>query len=318
MDYNGKSVRRRMTEQLRRSLSILAVTGLVTFVAGCSVKTIAVNKLGDALASGTGSSFARDEDPELVRDAIPFALKTIESLIDQSPKHRGLLYAAASGFTQYGYAFIQQEADYTEAQDLDKATAMRARAKKLYLRAADYGLRGIEVDLPGFRDRLFKDPDAALQKTTKKQVPLLYWTGAAWAAAFAVDVTDSDLSIRQSAIEKMMRRALALDEAWEKGALHDFFISWEAGHASAGGSVAKAREHFARSKELSKGLRLGPYVSLAESVSLTENNKKEFEAMLNEALAIDVNKDVDARLANVISQRRAKWLLGRIEDLFVE
>jgi predicted anti-sigma-YlaC factor YlaD len=318
VDYNGKSVWRPMTEQLRRSISILAVVGVVAFEAGCSVKTIAVNKIGDALASGSSSSFAKDEDPELVRDAIPFALKTIESLIDQSPKHKGLLYAAASGFTQYGYAFIQQEADYTEAQDLEKANAMRARAKKLYQRAADYGFRGLEVDMPGFRDRLFKDPDAALQKTTKKHVPLLYWTSAAMATAFAVDVTDSELSIRQSSIEKMMRRALALDESWEKGSLHDFFISWEAGHASAGGSMAKAREHFARSKELSKGLRVGPYVSLAESVALAENNKKEFEALLNEALAIDVNKDVDARLANTISQRRAKWLLGRVEELFVE
>jgi predicted anti-sigma-YlaC factor YlaD len=307
-----------MTEQIRRYPCVLALVALVGVTSACSVKTIAVNKIGDALASGSSSSFARDDDPELVRDAIPFALKTIESLIDQSPKHRGLLLAASSGFTQYGYAFIQQEADFTEAQDLERATLMRVRAKKLYLRAVEYGLRGLEVDMPGFRDRLFKEPDAALAKTTKKHVPLLYWTGAAWAAAFAVDVTDSDLSIRQSGIEKMMRRALALDEAWEKGSLHDFFISWEAGHASAGGSVPKARQHFARSKELSRGLRLGPFVSLAESVSLTENNKKEFESLLKEALEIDINKDVDARLANVISQRRAKWLLGRIEDLFVE
>ena len=97
----------------------------------------------------SSSAFARDDDPELVRDAIPFALKTIESLIEQSPKHKGLLTAAASGFTQYGYAFIQQEADFIEAQDLDRGDAMRARAKKLYLRAVDYGLRGLEVDMPG-------------------------------------------------------------------------------------------------------------------------------------------------------------------------
>ena len=73
--------------------------------------------------------------------------------------------AACSGFTQYGYAFIQQEADYVEAQDLERATAMRARARKLYLRALDYGLRGLEVDYPGLRDRLRQDPNLALAKT---------------------------------------------------------------------------------------------------------------------------------------------------------
>jgi predicted anti-sigma-YlaC factor YlaD len=307
-----------MTDRLSRSLRTLAIGALVVAAAGCSIKKIAINKLGDALASGSTSTFAADDDPELVRDAIPFALKTIESLIEQSPRHKGLLTAAASGFPQYAYAFIQQEADYTEAQDLDRATRMRLRAKKLYLRGAEYGFRGLEIDLPGFRERLFKDPEAALAKTTKRQVPLLYWTAAAFAAAFAVDVTDSELSIRQTPIEKMMRRALALDDTWEQGSIHDFFISWEAGQASAGGSVAKAREHFARATQLSNGLRLSPYVSLAESVAIAENNKKEFEALLNDALRIDIGKAPRQRLANVISQRRARWLLSRVDELFVE
>jgi predicted anti-sigma-YlaC factor YlaD len=314
----GGLVWRPMKEQACYVLRPLAVVVLTVATSACSIKTMAVNKIGDALSSGSTSSFARDEDPELVRDAIPFALKTIESLLDSSPKHQGLLTSACSSFTQYGYAFIQQDADYVEAQDFQRATAMRARAKKLYLRAVEYGLRGLEVDVPGFRAQLKSNPDVVLAKLTKKHVPLLYWTGSAWAAAFALDVTDSDLSTRQSEIERLMRRALALDESWEMGSLHDFFISWEAGHASAGGSIEKAREHFARSKQLSRGLRASPFVSLAESVSITENNRKEFEVLLNEALAVDVNRAIDSRLANVLSQRRAKWLLGRVEDLFVE
>ena len=190
---------------------------------------MAINTVGNALAE-SGSNFAADDDPELIAGALPFGLKTIEGLLAQSPKHKGLLFASCSGFTQYSYAFVQQEADYIEAQDLQKATAMRARAKKLYLRAVGYGLRAFDVEFPGFSEQIRKDPDAALAKTTKKHVPLLYWTGAAWAAAFAIDVADSSLSVNQTAIEKMMRRALALDEAWENGSLHDFFISWEAAH----------------------------------------------------------------------------------------
>ena len=307
-----------MKDRSRFALLVLTVVVLAAASSACSIKMMAINTLGNALSSSSTSSFATDDDPELIRDAVPFALKTIESLIEQSPRHQGLLTAASSGFTQYAYAFILQEADYVEAQDLDRATRMRTRAKKLCLRGVDYGLRGLELDIPGFRRLLDTDPDAALAKATKKHVTLLYWTGAAWAAAFAVDVTDSELSIRQTAIEKMMRRALALDERWEKGSLHDFFISWEAGHASAGGSIAKAREHYARAVELAAGTRVSPLVSLAESVSMTENNRQEFETLLNEALAFDVDKAPAQRLANVIGQRRARWLLGRIDDLFVE
>ena len=306
-----------MLAMFRSPLRAAAIGGVALALSGCSIKRMAINSLGDALASGSSSTFARDDDPELVRDATPFALKTIEALIEQSPRHQGLLTAAASGFTEYGYAFVQQEADFTEAKDLERATELRQRAKHLYLRAAEYGLRGLEVDVPGFRDKLAANPDAVLAKLGRKHVPLLYWTGAAWAAAFAIDINDSELSTKQTVIEKMMRRALVLDEGFDMGALHDFFISWEVAHASTGGSMTAARAHFARAVELSAGRRVAPFVSFAESVSINENNRKEFEKLLNEALAIDLSKAPDQKLANVINQRRARWLLRRADDLFV-
>jgi len=305
-----------MLATLRLTLRAAAVGGLALTMSGCSIKRMAVNSLGDAL-TGSSSTFARDDDLELVRDALPFALKTIEGLIDASPRHQGLLTAAARGFTQYGFGFVQQEADFAEALDLERATVMRQRAKRLYLRAADYGLRGLEVDFPGFRDRLGGDADAVLAKASRKHVPLLYWTGAAWAAALAVDINDPVLSTKQTVIEKMMRRALALDEAFEEGALHDFFIAWDAAQAGTGGSRAKAREHFARAVELAAGRRAAPFVSLAEAVSINENNRKEFEELLNRALAVDIDKAPDQKLVNIVSQRRARWLLSRVDDLFV-
>ena len=295
-------------------LGLLGAVCLAVFLPGCS---FAVNRVGDALAGSTSSTFASDDDPELVAAAVPFGLKTIEALLAQSPKHKGLLLAACSGFTQYSYAFVQEQADYIEAQDLARATEMRARAKKLYLRAVDYGMRGLEVDFPGFRGSIRKDADAALVKTKKKHVPLLYYTAAAWAAAFALDVADSELSVNQTAIEKMMHRAVALDEAWNLGSLHDFFISWEAAHVSAGGSIEKALEHYQRSRQLSEGKRVSPLMSYAESVLLSQQKKKEFEDVLNEVLRFDMAQSPpDQKLANVIAQRRAKWLLSRLDELF--
>jgi hypothetical protein len=67
---------------------------------GCAVKTFAINKIGDSFVS-SGTTFAADDDVELVGQAVPFSLKLIESLLAESPNHRGLLLAAASGFTQY-------------------------------------------------------------------------------------------------------------------------------------------------------------------------------------------------------------------------
>jgi predicted anti-sigma-YlaC factor YlaD len=40
--------------------------------------------------------------------------------------------------------------------------------------------------------------------------------------------------------------------------------------------------------------------------------------MLEKALAIDVDADPTTRLANVVAQRRARWLLAHQSELFLE
>ena len=303
---------------MRRQLAEILTASLVLGVLpGCSVRKLAVNSLGNALAAG-GSTYASDDDPELVRQAVPFSLKTVEALLNESPKHKGLLFAAASGFSQYAFAFVEQDADLAEGKDLAAATALRDRAVKLYLRGRDYGFRGLEVDHPGFRERLRGDPAKALGPMKKQQVPLLYWTAAAWAAAMALSKSDSSLSADQHLAEAIMTRALALDEPWALGSLHDFFIAYEAGRSSVGGSVARARNHLNRALELAQGRRAWPYVTFAESASVGAQDRPEFEGLLRQALAVDPNRDPGQRLANLLAQRRAHWLLSRADELFVE
>jgi predicted anti-sigma-YlaC factor YlaD len=300
-------------------LLALAVAGaMVCALSSCSIQKLAVNKLGDALAN-SGSSWSSDDDPELVRDATPFALKTMESLLASSPRHTGLLLATASGFTQYSYAFVASEADYVESKDLAAATAMRARAVRLYRRAVGYGLRGLEVGHPGVTTALRRDPAAALATMSARDVPLLYWTGAAWAAAISLAKQDAELAADLPLVEAMMRRALALEEGFAGGAIHDFFIAFDGGRpAAAGGSIESARQHFARAMELARGNRAAPLVGLAETVSVATQNRAEFVELLRKAIAVDPDRAPEQRLANLIAQKRARWLLGRADDLFVE
>src|ERR1019366_2971308 len=84
-----------ITKLLCLTTLCLAVIG-----SGCSIKRMAVNKVGDALA-GSGTTFASDDDPELVKAAVPFSLKLMESVLNENPRHEGLLLAACSGFTEY-------------------------------------------------------------------------------------------------------------------------------------------------------------------------------------------------------------------------
>jgi predicted anti-sigma-YlaC factor YlaD len=303
-----------MKSKLFGGLAVVAAL----FLPACSIKHIAVNRLGSALAGG-GTTFTSDEDPELVRDALPFSLKLMESLLAESPRHQGLLLAAASGFTPYAYAFVQEEADETEDSDLEKATALRLRARQLYLRARDYGVRGLEVPHPGFGGKLQQDAKTAVQVATPKDVPLLYWTAASWGAAITLSKDNPDLVADQGIVEALIDRALVLDEKFDRGAIHTFLIAYEGSRNGAAGDFAvRARKHFDRAMELSGGYQAGPLVSMAENVSLQKQNRAEFAALLERALAVDVNAQPEYRLANLIMQRRARWLLGRTNELFLE
>ena len=267
---------------------LLALLLLVLALCGCSVRQMAVDRLGDALAEG-GGTFAADDDAELVRAAAPFSLKLVESLLAESPEHRGLLLAAARGFTQYAYAFVQQEAEEAEAEDLARSRHLEERARRLYRRARDYGLRGLAV--------------------TSDDVALLYWTGAAWSAWIGLSKDDPEALAQLPRAKALLERALALDETFDHGALHVVMMSLE---------PARAREHFARAMALTRGAHAAPLVSLAETVCVPQQRRAEFEALLAQALRIDPDGAPDLKLANRVAQRRARWLLSRAGQLFAE
>ena len=293
-------------------LACLLATG-----AGCSVKRFAVNRVGDALA-GSGTTFSSDEDPELIRAAVPFSLKLMESLLAESPRHKGLLFATASGFTQYAYAFVQMDADELEDRDLAAATAMRERARRLYLRARDYGLRGLETRHKGLRQALQTNSTAAVAVARTKDVPLLYWTAASWGAAIALSKDDPDRIAEVPQMEALLDRAFALDPDWGDGAIHGFLITYEMARQGAPGDpAARSRQHFERALALTGGRQAGPLVSFAEAVCIQKQDLKQFDTLLARAQAIDVDAAPENRLVNLVMQRRARWLAGKREDLFL-
>lgn len=296
------------------ALAIAVLTAMTVASTGC-VRAYATHGVADAV-SASGITYASDDDPELIAGAVPFGLKTMEGVLELQPEHSGLLLALTSGFTEYAFAFIEQPADEIADSSIDKATAMRKRARKLYLRARGYGFRGLEVAHPGFEKLWATDKEKALAALEKADVPILYWTAASWGLAIGAAKDDPEALADFPDVGRLAKRALALDEAWNRGTLHEFFITYEM--SAPDGSPKSARAHFERAVALSEGKRAGPFVSMAESVVVKEQNVREFKALLGKALAIDTSEKTEDRLANVIMQRRARRLLNATGDLFLD
>ncbi|MBW2369166.1 MAG: TRAP transporter TatT component family protein [Deltaproteobacteria bacterium] len=295
--------------------SIMIPTLMLTL--SCSVNKIAVNSLANALSKGGINAFAMDEDPELIGEAMPTTLKVMELLIQSAPDNQAILVAAASGFVQYSHAYVLRQAEALDSVDLASARKGRKRAKRLFLRARNYGLKALEVAYPGFSVSLALDPVKALEQINKADVPALYWTGAAWGSAISVSKDDMALLGDIGIVRAMMQKALSLDESWSNGAIHEFFILFSTASPDAdANSIEQAQDHFNRAMELNGGKSISPVVSLAESVCVIQQDRERFVVMLNDALDFNVDTWAEYRLSNILAQRKASYLLRKIDDLF--
>ena len=282
----------------------------------CSIKKIAANAIASTLAE-SGTTFTSDGDLQLVGDAIPFALKLQESTLESTPRHLGLLVATCSGFTQYSYAYVETDAEALPSSRRADVQAGRDRALRLYLRARGYCFRALNVRFGDkASDTLVQNPGPVLAKAKAADVPLLYWTAATWGLAISLGIDQPELAIDLPTVRAVADRALALDEKWNKGALHELFITLDSLPEALGGSPARAKEHFEKAVALQNGQSPGPYVALATGVAVASQDRAEFERLLKAALAIDPDKDPANRLVTLVSQKRARLLLGRVDEHF--
>ena len=295
-------------------LPFCCVIVLVVAISGCSPKKMGISRMADALTS-TASAFTRDNDPEFVRQAAPSTLKMVEMLLEESPSHAGLLMAACSGFTQYAYAFLQSDADAADPASA-AAKELKARGAAMYDRARGYCVRALELRHAGLGRAVQGDAKTALASMSAADVPALYWTGVAWGGALTLAENPFARIGEIATVRALFSRALQLDDTWDGGAIHEAMIAVESLPVLLGGSPARAKEHFDRAVALSNGQSAFAYVAMATGVAQPARDKREFERLLTAAIAIDVSKRPSLRLANLIAQRRARFLLSQMNRLF--
>jgi predicted anti-sigma-YlaC factor YlaD len=295
----------------------IALSSGLMLLSACSVRGLAIDSLAGVLSSGA-DTFASEEDPELARDAMPFVLKAIEAVLAEDPEQEDMLLAACTSFTQYSYAFVQTDATLLEFEDYKASLALEDRALKLYLRARDYGLRALELRHRGCSEGLIAAPADAVAAFEVDDVPIIYWTAAAWGLAISVGLDRPEIVADVDAVRALLRRALELDEDYDDGVIHEAMLVIESFPEVMGGSPERARLHFERALELSGGNKAAPYVTFAESVAVPSQNQAQFESLLETALAVDPNAMPASRLSNILAQRRARHLLNNTDEFFLE
>ncbi|MCB9378441.1 MAG: hypothetical protein H6511_06730 [Holophagales bacterium] len=300
-----------------RRARVVGAACVLVIAAGCSPTRFAAGRLGQSLASG-GSVWTGDDDPQLVAEAMPFALKTLESLVAAAPDDAGLLLATCRGFVSYAAGFVEPEAEALPESEFERAKAIRARAYRLHWRARGYCARAFAERFPEGAVALEGDLDRTLARAAPADVDLLFWLGASWGSAVSLALDRPERVAELPAVRSLFERALALDPGYDHGSLQEAMIPFESLSPMLGGSEARARERYRRALELAGGRRASPYVTWARLYCVARQERSGFREALESALAIDPDASPPDRLANLLAQQRARTLLARIDDLFFE
>jgi len=239
---------------------------------------------------------------------------------EQIPDHEGLNLQTGSIEVMYANAFVQGPAERLPASQFDRKHEQLDRARRLYLRADKVLRAELELKFPGLGAALADGKgERLLAKAKKSDVPLLYWESAAVMSAFALAPFDVSLSVRVKDVAVLMARAYALDPDFDDGSLDEFYISFYGSLPEGlGGSRTLAKDHFDAAVRKTKGLSAGAYVAYAQAVSVPNQDYPEFKRLLEAALAVPLDKAPAHRLVNILSQRKAAWLLAQKDDLFVD
>ena len=286
----------------------------------CSINKLAMNAVANAL-TGEGSSdvFTGDPDPKLVGDAIPFAIKMYESLLAANPNHHGLMVTTGSLFVMYANAFVQGPAEQIPTIEWQAREEGMKRAKQMYLRGYEILYTALDKKFKGFKEASSDNGslETILGKCKKEDVGLLYWAVAGGLAAYSIDLFDFDLSVRIPAWSMMIHRAYELDPNYGGAALDEFFILFYASLPEMlGGDKEKAKFHFQQALEKTGGNSVSAYISYAQSICVPAQDYETYKSYLEKALEIDPNVNTSTRLVNIISQKKARWLLDNAFNYF--
>ena len=277
---------------------------LMTLPTACGInKTMTVASTASLLEDVARASF-KQSDLKLVREGMPSYLMLIDGMVEALPQNKQLLITAAQMYASYATAFIQDE---------DKAYAIT-----LYAKARSYGLRALEQN--GFNDplsRSFEDFEAGLEMMQIKDVPYLFWAASCWGSWINLNRRSMEAMAELPRVIAMMKRVLALDEAFYYGGAHIFMGTLEASKPTmAGGDLNLARDHFLKAIDLGDGKFLMTKVYYANYYAKKAFDRELYLATLAEVLNTPADIVPELTLLNSVAHTKAQKMIGEVDDHF--
>jgi len=218
---------------------------------------------------------------------------------------------------EYGYGVLLEQSDRLLDQDYQLGLEKANDAYKQFNEARDVCISIINNSYPNFNKWLDNKADINFNKD---DVYDLYWLAASYGGALRASRGKPYELVNLYKIGYLLEKAIDLDSKWGRGALFSAMMSYTSARPDLFGQnhIDSVTYYFDRAISESDSLDAGVFVSYAELIDKKFQKKAAFEKKLKYVLKMNINEDSYFRLTNIIAQERAKWLLSKKSDYFLE
>lgn len=254
-------------------------------------------------ANDLSATIMEQKDPETARQAIPTYLVLISSMIKGDENNIDLLLSASKLYGAYASVFVEEA----------------GRKRILADQSFEYASRAVCLSKKtacDFETASYYEYEQILATFKKRDTPLLFTLGAAWAGKIQANSSDWNAIADLPKVKATISRVLELDETVSNGDAHVYMGVMQSFLPPAmGGKPELAKQHFERALEISEGDNLMALLLYAEKYARLVFDKELHDRLLKRLLDYEVGKS-DKTLINTIAKSKAKILLEGSDDYF--
>lgn len=292
-------------------------------ITACDIGKITVGTTAKVLLRGQ-ASLQQEADYEMARQAIPGALKTVESFWIVDPDNWRLTRILTEGYCQYGTAFVEDDWEVAKfAKNLEQIEYHNTRANHIFTRCMNFALRRLGSR---WQKEIFEAPDVVaklLKETGENHRFDMMFAGLALGSLVNHNLSRIEMLSYLPTVEAIMMRVLELDAKHPPKNLQHAALPYIAlamlhsGRPKAlGGEPEKAKAEFQKALDITSDKFLLARTLMAYRVGLALNDKQFFHAQLKIVLETAPSVWPEQRLANEVAHRKARRYLQKEKDLF--
>ena len=219
---------------------------------------------------------------------------------------------------EYAYGILMGKGDMLLDDDYHKSLKYYQKSNVIFKEAKHSSVNLLSARYPKFEEWLKNDYDITFHE---EDIQDLYWLAAALGGTIQSSRgADPFALVYIPTIGKLLETAINLNQEWGNGKLYSAMMSYTTVRPDLSRDVLdnSLNFYFEKAVKYSDSLDASIFVSYAESVHKPKQEKKEYIDKLNFVIEMDLDKGSQNEINNIISKRRATWLLSKTEDYFLE